>query len=255
MAQIVSKSKLAEGISLLLLKTPEMSRKTRPGQYVFIKRDEHSPPVPLLVAEKDKKGISVIVDTNTPPGEILGDLKKGQEVTSVLGPLGKPVRVGDFGNVCIVADAIGVGAAMIISQALRRHENKVYLIASFASKKQRFWDSRIKQASDKFLIATNKQDSVVNAGVSELRDLLRRKHISLVIGATQLQTLPEIAKATEMRSHAITLLLPPIGDDGIGLSSMCKFTYDNESRLACVEGPAVNGHKVDWPMLTCRRTW
>ncbi|MBI4448983.1 hypothetical protein HY641_03075 [Candidatus Woesearchaeota archaeon] len=254
LVSVLGKTKLAEGIHYLLLKTPEMSKKTRPGQYILIKKTENSQTIPAFVAEKDKKGIGVIIDAATAEGKQLADLKKGSELYTVTGPLGKPVRVGDFGNVCIITEARGVGAAMLISQSLRNFENKVYFIASFANKKQRFWEPRVKKAADKFLIVTQKQDAIIDEPISELSALLRRKHMTLVIALCSPQMLRKVAKATELRSRTLTLLLPPIGDDGIGLSSSCRFTYDNESRLACVEGPAIDAHKTDWDSVCARWT-
>ncbi|MEK6874927.1 MAG: hypothetical protein AABX52_04220 [Nanoarchaeota archaeon] len=255
MVNVLSRNKLAEGLNLLLLQTPEMSKKTRPGQYVLIKRTEASQSIPLFIGEKDKKGIGVILDLNSPEGKLLGDLKKGSELYCVTGPLGKPLRVGDIGNICIIADAKGIGSAILISNAFRNFENKIYFIASFASKKQRFWEQRIKKSADKFLVVTNKQDALVNSTTSELHGLLRRKHMNLVVAVTDLPLLYKIAKATELRSRTLTMLLPPIGDDGIGMSSHCRFPYQNESRLSCIEGPPVDGHKVDWEALLARRAW
>ena len=100
------------------------------------------------------------------------------------------------------------------------------------------------------MIVTNKTD--IDATICELAQLLRRKHMTQVIALTDVPLLQKIAKATELRSKTLTMLLPPIGDDGIGLCSTCRFTYDNESRLACIEGPAIDAHKADWESIVAR---
>ncbi len=252
MVEVLSKNKVAEGVFYIMLKTPEMSKKTRPGQYILIKKTADSPTVPVFVAEKDKKGIGILIDVNTKHGSELSELKKGTKLYTVTGPLGKPVRMGDFGNVLLISDAKNIGAAMLICNTLRNFENKVYFIASFNSKKQRFWESKIKKVSDKFMIVTNKADQYIDATICELAQLLRRKHMTQVIALTDVPLLQKIAKATELRSKTLTMLLPPIGDDGIGLCSTCRFTYDNESRLACIEGPAIDAHKADWESIVAR---
>lgn len=252
MVEVLGKNKLSEGMFYVLLQTPEMSKKTRPGQYILIKKTQDSPTVPVFVAEKDKKGIGIIIDVNTKHGAELADLKKGAKLYTVTGPLGKPIRMGDFGNVLIISDAKNIGAAMLVSNTIRNFENKVWMIATFNSKKQRFWESKIKKAVDKHLIVTNKADQIVDTTISELAGLLRRKHMNLVIAMTDVPLLQKIAKATELRSRTVTMLLPPLGDDGIGLTSMCRFTYDNESRMACIEGPAIDAHKADWESIIAR---
>ena len=71
MVEVLSKNKVAEGVFYIMLKTPEMSKKTRPGQYILIKKTADSPTVPVFVAEKDKKGIGILIDVNTKHGSEL----------------------------------------------------------------------------------------------------------------------------------------------------------------------------------------
>jgi hypothetical protein len=61
------------------------------------------------------------------------------------------------------------------------------------------------------------------------------------------------AEATRPFNIKTIVSLNPVMIDGTGMCGVCRCTVGGQTKFACVDGPAFDGHEVDWRELTLRR--
>ncbi|MEM2820544.1 MAG: sulfide/dihydroorotate dehydrogenase-like FAD/NAD-binding protein, partial [Candidatus Bathyarchaeia archaeon] len=104
MYRIVERREAASSIKLLKVLAPEISKKAQPGQFVILRVDDKGERIPLTLADWDtKEGTITLVFLEVGVStRKLGELREGDAILDVLGPLGNPTEVRNYGSVCIV---------------------------------------------------------------------------------------------------------------------------------------------------------
>ena len=121
MHRIVSKRELAPKIKLLEIEAPEIAEKAKAGQFVILRIDEKGERFPLTIVDWDKKKgtITLIFLEVGVSTEKLGALKVEDEIVDVLGPLGNPSHVKQYGSVCVIGGGVGTASAFPIARAFK----------------------------------------------------------------------------------------------------------------------------------------
>lgn len=183
-------------------------------------------------------------------GKKLAVIRKGSKV-HVTGPLGRHIVRDEYGNISVVTDGLNLGAACWIAQSLRGGENKVYLIAGHKGRLSKPLSKIVEASADKVLLVPDTPSKSGEPIVNEMHNLMRRKHIGLTFTLLNLPLSHKISKLTHLRSKTFSFLMP-ILDDGLGMCAHCRVVYDGDTRLACIEGPAMDAHKLEWETLLTR---
>ena len=89
-----------------------------------------------------------IVTSNKRVTNELDTLNKGDSIQDVIGPLGKPVEVKNYGTVACVAGGVGTPEILPVANALRKAGNKVITIAGFRSKDLLILEDLLNEFSD-----------------------------------------------------------------------------------------------------------
>jgi NAD(P)H-flavin reductase len=129
--KIVSKRQLSENVFTADIEVPLVARARKPGQFVIISiNNEYSERIPLTISDADpEKGTIRLVwqhvgKTTTE----LADLQPGDQIASVVGPLGRPSHIENFGTVICVGGGIANAPLLPISRALKEAGNKIITI-------------------------------------------------------------------------------------------------------------------------------
>ena len=101
MFKIIDKKELAEGIAQFDIEAPLIAKKAIAGQFVVIRVREDGERVPLTIAAYDReKGTLMLVAMKVGKSTaLLAELKKGDSILDVVGPLGNASEIEDFGRV------------------------------------------------------------------------------------------------------------------------------------------------------------
>ncbi len=199
----------------------------------------------FLISECDKKSVSIIFSTDHKDAQHLSHLRKGMHLHAIMGPLGKSIVAQEYGNVCIVCDNEGVGPGLFIANALKQFENRIIFVAGFDEENEKYYADRIEAIANKAVIAVKKKGDAVDALVNNFHELIRRKHMNLVISICDIPRMAQVAKLTELRTKNLSLLTPLIYD-GVGMCGTCRIMVGDEQKLACQDGPALDGDKINW---------
>lgn len=243
------------------LKTPIIAKKAFAGNFILIRINEKGERIPLTIADYNiEQGIITIVfQVVGKTTKLLSNQNVGDDVLDVVGPLGNRIHVEKYESPVIVIGG-GVGIAECYPQAreLKRAGNEIISIIGARTKDLIFWKDKIAAVSDRFIICTDDGSEGIKGFVTKpLEALLRTEKISAVIAIGPLIMMKNVSLMTngnkELPKVKTYVSLNTIMIDGTGMCGGCRFsTHSGEIHFACVDGPDVDGHTVDFNNLLNR---
>ena len=98
--EILHREDIAQKITRMELYQPWVVKKCQPGQFVVIRAKDYSERIPLTVnkVDKEKKTITIIFQQVGKSTEEMGAFQVGESFKDVLGPLGKPSEIKNYGT-------------------------------------------------------------------------------------------------------------------------------------------------------------
>ncbi len=157
MFEIVEARPLARGIKLFTIKAPRIARKQKPGQFVIVRLDESGERIPLTIAGADPEAgtVTIVVQAIGKTTMLLCMLEAGDSILDVVGPLGKPSDIENFGTAVVVSGSVGTAMAYPTARELKRAGNKVISIVGARSKELLVLEDEVRAVSDETYICTD----------------------------------------------------------------------------------------------------
>jgi len=257
MARVLDRRRLVPNLHLIEIHAPEVAKKCRPGQFVIIMPDERGERIPLSIADWDAaKGsvtsVFLLVGTST---HKLSLLKAGDEVAVFVGPLGRESEIRNFGTVVLAGGCFGIGAIYPLARALKAAGNRVITVIDVKAKYLIYWEDKLRAVSDTMIIASRDQalnsKEYIPAKIAEVLQNENPVNRVVAIGCTYLMY--ACAMATKPLGIKTIVNLNPIMVDGTGMCGACRCTVGGQTKFACVDGPDLDGHEIDWMELFKRR--
>jgi ferredoxin--NADP+ reductase len=256
MYKIVEKRELAPKIKLLKIFAPEISKKAQPGQFVILRVDEVGERFPLTIADWDAHTgtITLIFLEVGVSTRKLGELKEGEAILNILGPLGNPTEVKNYGVVCVVGGGVGIAAAYPVARAFKEAGNRVVSIIGAKTAELLILEKEMMAFSDELYISTDDGSKGYKGFVSDVLKLLiqdgRKFDLVYAVGPTVMMR--AVANVTKPHNIKTIVSLNPIMVDGIGMCGTCRVTVGGKTRFVCVDGPEFDAHEVDFEELIKR---
>ncbi len=254
-AKVVHKQILAQDIKRIDLALPGIASKVQAGQFIMVTPLAGGKSIPMTVVDADERRgiISLIVHEVGITTRQLGDMSIGQSVAQVVGPLGLPASVEKYGLVVCVATGIGAAQILPICRALKKKGNKVIGIVGAKSKKLLMLESQMRVVCDEVVIATN-DGSYERKGLAStiLKELLNKYQVNYVYAIGSVEMMEAAAVMTREKGIALWVSLNTYMSNGLGLCGSCRVKVGDAIKLACIDGPHFDGHKVDFKDLSKR---
>jgi ferredoxin--NADP+ reductase len=257
MFKIVAKEKLCPVIDLMKIEAPAIAKKAKAGQFVVVRVDEVGERIPLTLADwDDREGtvtlVSMQVGTTT---HKLAALNVGDNILDLIGPLGLPSEIENFGTVVCVGGGVGVAPIYPVARALKQAGNKVITIMGARSKDLLFWEDRLKSVSHELIVTTDDGSYGRKGVVTEpLKELLEKnKQISRVIAIGPAIMMKFCSLTTKPFGVHTIVSLNSIMVDGTGMCGCCRVSVGDKTKFVCVDGPEFDGHQVDWDLVFNRQ--
>ena len=254
--KIVEKKELVPNTHLITIQAPAIAKKCQPGQFVIAMVREESERIPYTICDWDReKGtVSLNVLESGKSSRELVLLNKEDHLKNFAGPLGNPVEIKKYGTVVLGGGCYGVGAMLPLARALKAAGNRVICIEEASSEYLLYWQEKLKKNSDEFIIVTKDGSAGIKGGVQEVISMLveRGEKIdqAFIIGCTFMMML--VAEVTRQYQIPTLTALNPIMLDGTGMCGACRVTVGKSTKFACVDGPFLDGHLVDFEELMQR---
>jgi ferredoxin--NADP+ reductase len=257
MFKLITSGMIAPNLHLLTLEAPAVAREVMPGQFVIVRADEEGERIPLCISDWDAEQgtITVIIKNIGSTTDRLAALETGMSIPTVVGPLGNPTEIKEFGTVMCLAGCYGIGSIFPIARALKKKGNKVITVIEARSSYLFYWEDKLKEVSDKIIYITRDGTKGYRGHVDRLQEIIKSLaepvDRMIINGCTFL--LKRGSDATRSLRINTVVSLNPIMIDGTGMCGVCRVTVGSTTRFACVHGPDFDGHQVDWDELLQRR--
>ena len=250
MYKIVKKRVLAPNITRFSVEAPEVARSRKPGQFVVIRAEETSERVPLTIVDSDpEKGtIDLIIQDAGFSTHCLSCYEVGDGFSDVLGPLGKPTHMDDFGTVVCVGGGVGTAVLYPIAKGLKEAGNTVITINGARNKELLILEEELGEVSDELIITTDDGSyGIKGFGSTVLQGLIDEdKKIDFVVAIGPTMMMKAVAEVTRPYKIPTIVSLNAIMIDGTGMCGGCRVTVGDEVKFACVDGPEFDAHLVDF---------
>ncbi|MFX0040885.1 MAG: sulfide/dihydroorotate dehydrogenase-like FAD/NAD-binding protein [Promethearchaeota archaeon] len=240
---------------------PLIAKKAYAGNFVLIRINEKGERIPLTIADynREKGIITLVVQVVGKSTLLLSHQNEGDEILDVVGPLGNRIHIKKYENpIVIIGGGVGIAPCYPQAKELKLMGNRIISILGARTKDLIFWRERMAKVSEKVIICTNDGTEGIEGFVTKpLRDIISKEKISLVIAIgpmIMMKNVAELTSGVEGLPQVKTFVsLNTIMIDGTGMCGGCRFpAKDGEIHFACVEGPDVDGHIVDFDILLNR---
>ncbi|HNQ22123.1 MAG TPA: sulfide/dihydroorotate dehydrogenase-like FAD/NAD-binding protein [Phycisphaerae bacterium] len=259
MFRILNARWLAPQVRWIEVEAPRVARHHKPGHFVIVRVRDGGERVPLTVASSDSKTgvITLVVQVVGATTEVLCSLETGQHIMDVVGPLGKPTEIEEFGHAVLVGG--GVGTAVIYPQAgaLKAVGNRVSAVIGGRTKEYVIFEKELGEYCDVVYPCTDDGSygyhGFVTGKLKELLDKPQEK-VGAVLMAGPVPMMRAVAEVTRPYGVKTIASLNPIMVDGTGMCGGCRVKVDGKMKFACVDGPEFDAHQVDFRELADRLT-
>ncbi len=257
MAKILHKEQLSENVFLMRLEAPLIAEERKAGQFIMLQIDlDYGERIPLTIADADKEegSITIIYQVVGLTTDELSRMEVGDDIPVLVGPLGKPTHVENFGTVVCVGGGIGVAPLHPIAQAMKEAGNKVIIIMGARNKELMIMEEDMKKIADELIIVTDDgsygRKALVTEPLKEICERPEKPDLAVAIGPPIMMKF--CSKTTEPYNVPTVVSLNTIMVDGTGMCGGCRVNVGGEVKFVCVDGPEFDGHQVDFDNMMAR---
>ncbi|MDF7798855.1 sulfide/dihydroorotate dehydrogenase-like FAD/NAD-binding protein [Pontiellaceae bacterium B1224] len=257
MSRILEKRQLSEIVFSMKLDAPLIARERKAGQFIILQLDEDfGERIPLTVADADPEAgtITIIFQAVGKTTKAMATMTAGEEIAALVGPLGTPTHIENFGHVVCVGGGIGVAPLHPIAQALKAAGNRLTIIMGARSKELLILEDEMRALADELIICTDDgsagRKALVTEPLIECCERDPKPGLAVAIGPPVMMKF--CAEATRPYSVPTQVSLNTIMVDGTGMCGGCRVTVGDETKFVCVDGPEFDGHLVDFDNMINR---
>ncbi|MDP3731426.1 MAG: sulfide/dihydroorotate dehydrogenase-like FAD/NAD-binding protein [Candidatus Omnitrophota bacterium] len=262
MFRILHKEELAKEVTQIIVEAPQVAKKAQAGQFVAVVIDEQGERIPLTLADWDKTEgtITLIFQKVGFTTKKLGVLNVGDSIQHILGPLGHPTEVKNFGTVICIGGGVGIAEVYPASRAFKEAGNRVLGIIGARSKELLILKDKMQEICAELFITTDDgsygRKGLVTDVLKELLDVVEKsthtKFPDLVYCIGPVRMMQAVAELTGAYKIKTIVSLNPIMVDATGMCGSCRLTVAGKTVFGCVDGPDFDGHQVDFDELEKR---
>jgi ferredoxin--NADP+ reductase len=262
--QILDKKELAMNEVWYRIHAPHVAKKVQAGQFVIVRAFPNGERIPLTPIRWDREEGWIELVTfvrGKTTMRMANELKPGDYILNVAGPLGNPAPMKKFGRVLAIGLIAGVVEVFPIARALQELGNDVTTLHVTPNPMVILKEDFEKSVSRHIVEGYDLQpgwgmdeiaQELVKRAVAKVSDLLEKEHFDMVLTvgpAGAQKAVFNVVKEYGIPMHAD---LHPIMVDGTGMCGSCRVTVGGEVKFACIDGPGFDAYQVDWDELIHR---
>lgn len=257
MNKIIFKERLSKDVVCLKVIAKEIAENRKAGQFVILMlNEEFAERIPLTIADADTNegSVTLIFQVVGATTFKLSNLDVG-DCVSLVGPLGTPTHIENFGKVVCVGGGVGVAPLFPICQSIYNAGNDVSVILGARTKDLILWKERFKDISHDLIVCTDDGSEGRKALVTEpLEELCKSQDNkpNLVIAIGPLPMMKFCALTTKKYDVKTVVSLNTIMIDGTGMCGGCRVSVDGQTKFVCVDGPEFDAARIDFDNLLAR---
>lgn len=249
MNKIVLKKQFSDKVFLFEIEAPLIAKSRKAGNFVIVRVGNNGERIPLTIADADKERgtITIVVQKVGLSSSKLCALQEGEYITDVVGPLGNPTHIENFGTVICAGGGVGVAPMLPIIRALKAAGNRVLSVIAGRSKDLVILEEEVRGSSDQLIIMTDDgskgEKGVVTVGIEKL---INQEHIDRVFAIGPPIMMKFCCLLTQKYNIPTDVSLNTIMVDGTGMCGACRLSIGGKTKFVCIDGPEFDGALVDW---------
>ena len=250
MNKIVLKKQLSEKVFLFEIEAPLIAKSRKAGNFIIVRVGENGERVPLTIADAsiERGTITIVVQKVGLSSTKLCDLNEGDYITDVVGPLGNPTHIENFGTVVCAGGGVGVAPMLPIIRALKAAGNRVLSVIAGRSKELVILEDEVRQSSDELIIMTDDgsygEKGVVTVGIEKF--ITQEEHVDKVFAIGPPIMMKFCCLMAQKYNVPVEVSLNTIMVDGTGMCGACRLSIGGKTKFVCIDGPEFDGLLVDW---------
>jgi ferredoxin/flavodoxin---NADP+ reductase len=258
MFRIVEARTAGHNIRQFTVEAPRIARKQRPGQFVILRLHDMGERIPLTIKSADPAAgtITIVVQAVGKTTSLLNCLETSDSILDVVGPLGRPSEIKNYGTAVILAGSVGTAMALPTALTLKDAGNHVVFVEGARSKEMVVFEDEVRAASHEAYILTD-DGSYGEQGLvtKKLNDLLAAgRKLDFVLAVGPVPMMRAVAQMTAPLGIKTMVSLNSIMVDGTGMCGGCRVLLGNQSKFACVDGPEFDASLVNFDVLMQRNS-
>jgi len=256
MYKIVEARTVGLNIKQFVIEAPRIARKQRPGQFLILRLHEKGERIPLTIkcSDPDAGTVTIVVQALGKTTSLLNCLEAGDCILDIVGPLGQPSEIENYGTCVILAGSVGTAMALPTANALKQASNHVIFIEGARNAEMVVFEDEVRQASNETYIMTDDgsygEKGLVTLKLNAL--LAAGRKIDFVLAVGPVPMMRAVAQITGPLGIKTMVSLNSIMVDGTGMCGGCRVLLGNTSKFACVDGPEFDASLVNFDILMRR---
>ena len=257
MNQILFKERLAPEVYRMRVRAPLIAEERKPGQFIILQLDtEFGERIPLTIADADVQegSITIIFQVAGKSTKLLAGMEPGQKIANLVGPLGRPTHIEQFGTVVCVGGGIGMAPLYPSAQGMEEAGNRLIVIIGARTKELVILEPEMRALADEVIICTDDgsygRKGLVTEPLQELCAQGAKPDLAVAIGPPLMMKFCSLA--TRPFGVPTVVSLNTIMIDGTGMCGGCRVTVGGKTKFVCVDGPEFDGHQVDFDQMIQR---
>ncbi len=255
MNRIIEKKEFSPLVTQLVVEAPLIARARKAGHFVIVKLEPKGERMPLTIsaADAEKGTITLVVQHVGLTSNKLCNLKVGDEIEDLVGPLGKATHIKHFGTVVCAGGGVGVAPLLPIAQAMKQAGNRVISVLAARNKDLIILEDEMRRWSDEVVIMTDDGSygtkGLVTNGIEEI---IQREKVDLCVTIGPAIMMKFVSLLTKKYVIPTVASLNTIMVDGTGMCGGCRVSVGGQTKFVCVDGPEFDAHQVDWDGMMMR---
>jgi ferredoxin--NADP+ reductase len=256
MYRIVEARTVGLNIKQFVIEAPRIARKQKPGQFLILRLHEKGERIPLTIKSSDPAAgtVTIVVQAVGKTTTLLNCLEAGESILDIVGPLGHPSEIENYGTAVVLAGSVGTAMALPTANALKQAGNHVIFIEGARSKEMVVFEDEVRQASHETYVMTDDgsygEQGLVTMKLNGLIDAERRLDFALAVGPVPMMR--AVSRITAPLGIKTMVSLNSIMVDGTGMCGGCRVLLGEKSKFACVDGPEFDASLVNFEVLMQR---
>ena len=250
MNKIILKKQFSEKVFLFEIEAPLIAKSRKAGNFVIVRVGEGGERMPLTIADAsiERGTITIVVQKVGLSSTKLCDLNEGDYITDVVGPLGNPTHIENYGTVICAGGGVGAAPMLPIIRALKAAGNRILSVIAARSRDLIILEDEIRESSDEVIIMTDDgsygDKGVVTAGIEHF--ITQEGHVDKVFAIGPPIMMKFSCLMAQKYNIPVEVSLNTIMVDGTGMCGACRLSIGGKTKFVCIDGPEFDGALVDW---------
>ena len=255
MNRITEKRQFSDNVFMFNIEAPLIARSRKPGNFVIIRIGEKGERIPLTIADADpEKGtVMLVVQRVGMSTAKLCEMEVGDELHDIVGPLGSPTDIRNYGTVVCAGGGVGTAPMLPIIKALKKAGNRVLSVIAGRNSSLVILEDEVREWSDEVIVMTDDgsrgEKGVVTVGMQKF---IEQEHVDKVFAIGPPVMMKFCCKLTAQYDIPTDVSLNTIMVDGTGMCGACRLSIGGKTKFVCIDGPEFDGALVDWDEMLKR---